>query len=307
MKSAAARGRDFEVEIAEFLRAAGFGVISNARVAAPRQTDLFARSGDVDLLVEVKHRDRKIDVSDIDALRSRLNRVAPEVVGAIFTRSALTKNAIRAIELDRTREILVFVRQEIEQLYSQPGFLRSLLDRKRSELRVQGRVWFGGSLHNEFANVPLPSGSVEFRMGEEAQAYFESKSHFAGAFFAFQIPAPGWGTLGGEGARLALRLELHRVEDLRNILGYIHQKFGLSNDGMFLIQQSQCCWHGVGAENFLRSLEQPMPRYSSSHSKEFHHSEECIYFDRFRDGWLEISCSARNRLWGASRLVLTSF
>jgi Restriction endonuclease len=103
LTSAAARGREFEAEVAKFLRTAGFDVTPNAKTAKPRQTDLFAKGDNLDLLVEVKNQKRDLDVSDIDALRSRLDRTPPDIVGAIFTTSGLTKNAIAEIEKDRIR------------------------------------------------------------------------------------------------------------------------------------------------------------------------------------------------------------
>jgi Holliday junction resolvase len=75
VKGAAARGREFEAEVAKFLHAAGFDVTMNAKAAKPRQTDLFAKGDNLDLLVEVKNQKRDLDVSDIDALRSRLRAV----------------------------------------------------------------------------------------------------------------------------------------------------------------------------------------------------------------------------------------
>jgi arsenate reductase (glutaredoxin) len=55
MTGSFARGREFEVEVAGFLTAAGFDVTTNAKSAKPRQTDLFAKSQDVDLLIEAKN------------------------------------------------------------------------------------------------------------------------------------------------------------------------------------------------------------------------------------------------------------
>jgi hypothetical protein len=293
VKGASARGREFEAEVAKFLRAAGLDVTTNAKAAKPRQTDLFARGNDIDLLVEAKNEKRKVDVSDIDALRSRLSRTSSDIVGAIFTTSGLTKGAIEAIETDRRREVLAFVKKEIEHLRSGTQNLRTLIERKRSELRVQGKVWFGSEMHSEFVGVKLPPSSFEFRMGSSASSYFESKSGFAGAFYSLQIADSGWGTAGGEGARLSIQLSLNTVRDLRNIVGYLHEKFGLSSNGMFSIQQSGSCWHGVGSESFLQAVEQWRERYAQSQSKAFHHSEQFIYFDQFRNGWMELSSQQR--------------
>jgi HJR/Mrr/RecB family endonuclease len=116
VRGAAARGREFEVEIAKLLRAVGFDVTTDAKAARPRQTDLFAKGDEVDLLVEAKNQRRNVNVGDVDSLRSRLNRTSADIVGAIFTTSGLTQGAIEAIETDRRREILAFVKDEIEQL-----------------------------------------------------------------------------------------------------------------------------------------------------------------------------------------------
>jgi len=283
------RGRAFEVEIANLLRAFGFEVTENAKAAKPRQTDIFAGADGIDLLVEAKNRKRKIDVGDIDALRSRLNRVAPDIVGVIFTTSKLTREAIKLIESDRQREILVFVQDEIERLRRGEQSLKGLIERKRKELRVGGKVWFGPLLKLEYAAVTLPAETVKFDVRDKAYSYFESESSFSGACFALQIPDPGWSLWGGEGARLILDLEVYTVKDLRNVFGCLHERFGLSRNGAFSIQQSKCCWYGIGPENFLEAVAAWRERYRKSKSREFHNSEGLIYFDQFRDGWVEIS------------------
>jgi hypothetical protein len=271
VKGAAARGREFEAEVAKFLSAASFDVTMNAKAARPRQTDLFAKGDGIDLLIEAKNQKRNIDVSDIDAIRSRLSRTPSDIVGVIFTKARLTPRAVEAIETDRTRLVLAFVREEIEHLRAGTQNLRALIDRKREELRIQGRAWFGTEIHSEFVGVKLPRGNVEFRIGDAVCSYFESRSNFSGAFYALQIPDSGWGTTAGEGARLPIRLTLNNTRDLRNIVGYLHHKFGLSSNGMFSIQQSNSCWHGVGAENFLQAVEQWRERYAQSPSKASSH------------------------------------
>lgn len=290
---AAARGREFEAEVATFLRAAGFDVTTNAKSARPRQTDLFAKGNDVDLLIEAKNQKRNVDVGDVDALRSRLNRTASDIVGVIFTTSGLTKEAIKEIESNRTREIIAFVMEEITQLRSGSQNLITLIERKRRALRAQGEVWFSHTIDLEFLAITLPRDSVEFRVKGAANSFFESRSEAVSAFYALEIPDSGWGTVGGEGARLSIELTLNSINDLRNIVGYLHPKFGLSSSGMFSIQQSESCWYGVGVQSFLHAVENWPQRYARSQSKRFHHSEEIVYFDQFRDGWIELSSQQR--------------
>jgi Restriction endonuclease len=282
LKSATARGREFEVEVAQFLRAAGFEVTNNARVARPRQTNLFAKSDDYELLIEAKNQKRKLDVNDIDALRSRLNRTPGDIVGAIFATSGITKGAIKAIETDRSREVLAFVRGEIERVRSGRQNLLALIERKRTELRVQGKAWFGQSGTTlEFVGVRLPSNSAEFFAKGAAQSCIETRSSFSGASYALQIPDPGWVGAGGEGARLSIQLALNSVHDLRDIVGYLHQKFGLSSNAIFSIHQSESCWYGIGVKNFLDTVEGWQQRYAQSRARRFHHSESFTYFDQF--------------------------
>lgn len=294
VKSTTARGLEFEAEVASFFRHAGFEVIHNPRAAKPRQSDLFVRSEDgTDILIEVKNQKRKINVNEIDSFRARLNRTPTTVVGAFFTTSELTDGAVEAIKTDRRREIIVFVGEELDALRAGSQNVRSLIERKRTAIRVHGEVWFGSGQDPEYESVRLPTGAIDFRVGEVANAYFECKSGIAAAFYALALPDPGWGSIAGEGARLRIDLALSSTKDLRNLFGYIHDKFGLSRNGTFSIQQTQCCWNGVGAEEFVDALGKWPERYAKSSSTKFHHSEECRYFDEFRDGWLEISAQQR--------------
>jgi hypothetical protein len=293
VKSAVARGRDFETEVAQILRVAGFDVTINAKSAKPRQTDLFAKGDEIDFLVEAKNQKRRVEVGDIDDLRSRLRRTSSDIVGVIFTTSRLTEGAIEAIEADRSREVLAFIKEEIEEIISGNQNFGNLIERKRNELRVNGKAWFSSGVQSEFVSTKLPLSSVEFPIGGAARLNFESRSAFAGIFYSLQVPDTGWGVISGEGARLSIQLSLTTVRDLRNIVGYVYQKLGISGNGTFSIQQSITCWHGIGLENFLREIEQWRDRYSQSPSDTFHHSEELNYFDQFRNGWIELSSQQR--------------
>src|SRR5574341_583088 len=107
------RGRKFEEFLEALFKQEGFDVSRNPKVAKPRQTDLFAVYDQLSILIEAKWQQKEIDVSDIDDIRGRLGRVASDIVGAIFSMSDFRDTAIREVEADRRREILLFSAFEI--------------------------------------------------------------------------------------------------------------------------------------------------------------------------------------------------
>jgi hypothetical protein len=258
----------------------------NARVAKPRQTDILAQGNDLTLLVEVKDRNRVLDIGDIDSLRSRLSRTIPEVIGVLFTTSAISRPALKEIENDRTRVVLVFVASEIELLRAGKARVLNLITKKRSELLVNGRAWFRTGEGGEYLDTPLPRSTMEFVAGPRASSYFCSKTDFAHATFSTAIPDTGGSNPGRDGVRLSLSLSLSTLEELRDLFGYLHDAFGLSSNGAFTIHQDGACWHGIGVENLLKSLLDPCARYRAAPMDRVHHSEDITYFDRFRNGWL---------------------
>jgi hypothetical protein len=279
-------GKALEIEVLKLLEGAGFRAHPNARVAKPRQTDILAQGNDLTLLVEVKDRNRVLDIGDIDSLRSRLSRTIPEVIGVLFTTSAISRPALKEIENDRTRVVLVFVASEIELLRAGKARVLNLITKKRSELLVNGRAWFRTGEGGEYLDTPLPRSTMEFVAGPCASSYFCSKTDFAHATFSTAIPDTGGSNPGGDGVRLSLSLSLSTLEELRDLFGYLHDAFGLSSNGAFTIHQDGACWHGIGVENLLKSLLDPCARSRAVPMDRVHHSEDITYFDRFRNGWL---------------------
>lgn len=279
-------GRAFELEVAQLLRSGGYRLEPNAP-RTPPQTDIYAHGPDVELLVHVSERKREIDAADIRALRARLRRTASDIVGVIFTTASVTTKALKEIEIDRVREIIVFLNEEIELLKNGRAHLFNLIERKRRELRSHGRAWF----HNnaaEYLHVPLPSSSIRFDDGNTTASYFLSRTGFAHSSYALSFPDSGCENPDGQGVRLLLQLALSSCHDLRSILGYIHDRFGLSTHGAFSIHQDGTCWHGVGVQNFLGAVMEWRPRYAAAPLSRVHQSEDVVYFDKFRDGWLSL-------------------
>lgn len=285
-------GRALELEVQELLRRGGFQPHDNPSMARPRQTDLAAQGQGLHLLIEVKDRKRAVEVGDIDSLRVRLARTAPDFIGVIFTTGSITKGAIKAIETDRTREVLVLVGTELELLRADQARLFNLISKKRSELRLNGRAWFRSGPAGDYLGVDLPKQTLEYVYASKAGSYFCSRTDFAHAAFSLDIPDTGRGEF--EGVRLHLDLSLSTLAELQDLFGYLHASFGLSSNGAFTIHQSDACWHGSGVRNFIAAVGNFARRYSAAALTGVHHSEDLIFFDQFRDGWL--SFNARQRV-----------
>jgi hypothetical protein len=279
-------GQALELEVVQLLEGAGFRAHPNARVAAPRQTDILAQGHGMTMLIEVKDRKRVLDINDIDALRSRLRRTTPDVIGVFVTTSAISRPAIKEIESNRASQILVLDGFELELLRAGNARMLNLIAKKRSELLVNGRVWFRTSEGGEYLNVALPKSTMEFVVGPDPSSYFGSKTGFAHSTFSTEMPDTSGRNPGGDGVRLSLSISLSTLDQLRDLLGYLHDTSGLSSNGAFTIHQDGACWHGVGVENLLKALRDPWARYRAASMERVHHSEDITYFDQFRNGWL---------------------
>jgi hypothetical protein len=279
-------GQALELEVLELFKSAGFRAHRNPRIARPRQTDILAQGHGMSLLVECKYRKKSLDINDIDSLRSRLNRTAPDVIGVFFTTSAISRSAIKEIESNRASQILVFDGFELELLRAGNARVLNLIAKKRSELLVNGRAWFRTGEGGEYLNVPLPKSTMEFVVDQESSSFFGSKTGFAHSTFSTEMPDTSGRNPGGDGVRLCLSMSLSTLDQLKDLFGYLHDTSGLSSNGAFSIHQDGACWHGVGVENLLKALRDPGTRYRTASMERVHHSEDITYFDQFRNGWL---------------------
>ena len=227
------------------------------------------------------------DINDIEQFAdARLNRTTPDVTGVFFTASAISRPAIKEIESNRASQILVFDGFELELLRAGNARLLNLIAKKRSELLVNGRAWFRTGEGGEYLNVPLPKSTMEFAAGLSTSSYFCSKTGFAHSTFSTDMPDTSGRNPGGDGVRLCLSMSLSTLDQLKDLLGYLHDTSGLSSNGAFSIHQDGACWHGVGVENLLKALQDPWARYRAAPMERVHHSEDITYFDQFRNGWL---------------------
>jgi hypothetical protein len=135
------RGRRFEKLLRHRLTLEGFHVELNPDIAAPRQTDLFARLSWADYVIEVKWQADKIGIADID-------NPYPTPTHALgcgrvhLQMSDYSEHAINQVVQDRTREILLFNAAEINAIFQQRVQVAELLSKKRDALRINARVLF---------------------------------------------------------------------------------------------------------------------------------------------------------------------
>jgi hypothetical protein len=291
-EDAAGRGPAFEKVLGAQLTADGFTVHFNPKTARPRQTDLLAIRESEHFLIEAKWRKRSIDVGDVDSLRMRLNRIPSDIVGCIFNMSGYSSRAIKQVENDRTREILLFNAAEINSIFADRLNVYELIQRKREMLRVEGRVWFDDSRPESSArrkNFPLPSREFRTKTGAAPLVGFPSDNDET--IFFLDIPETG---AIDTFVSMELRLAIHHTAELADVLEAIQETVGLSDQGTFSIQQLSRAWYGFGAQNFLDAIGNWERRYSDLRLKSPHHSEDLVFLDR--SGGALIALTSRQRV-----------
>lgn len=288
----ASRGLTFEKLLGARLTADGFTVHFNPKTAWPRQTDLLAIRESEHFLIEAKWRKRSIDVGDVDSLRMRLNRIPSDIVGCIFNMSGYGSGAIKQVESDRTREILLFNAAEINSIFADRCDIRELIRRKRETLRVEGQVWFDDSTPESPArrkNFPPPCREFRTKTGATPLVVFPSDNDET----TFFLDIPETGAIGTF-VSMELRLAIHNTAELADVLEIIQETVGLSEQGTFSIQQLSYAWYGFGAQNFLDAIGNWERRYSDARLKSPHHSEDLVFLDR--SGGALIALTSRQRV-----------
>jgi len=283
------RGREFEELLSKLFEGDGFDVHRNAAGASPRQTDLMVSRGEYTLLVEAKCHRRKLDISHIDDITSRLRRTPSDVVGAIFSLSGFTRSAIRLAEGDRSREVLLFGPQDLAAIVEGRANFLHLIGKKREELRLHATAWF--YTPHGTSPVSRPSeGTDSINMEGTRLKYVACASGNSDVVFAREIPDTAWGGYGGLGVALPLDLqEIETPADLRAILSVLGKRFTISGNGAFAIHQLKASWFGIGPRALLDGLNVWKERYEAVGLDTPHHSEHFAYFDRLNDGWIVLT------------------
>lgn len=285
------RGYAFQNLVVDLFRRCGFDADPNPPMAQPRQTDIYVKHRDIELLVEVRWREREMDSSDIDALCARLSRTPPGIVGCAFSIAGVNASATRVIEEKRSqREIIAFAPDEIFAVFEGRVGLLELLRKKRDVLRRKGRVWFTPPVE---ADVPraslldLPYAKDRIRGEGKASGDFSSSTTARGAFvFAKSIPETRY---NGPDAALRLQVGEGSISRLANLLHSLNTCFGLSEEAVFTIHQTGRMWTGFGVRDLLRTLPHWRRRYSSSGLTDPHYFEEVILFSPCGPGWAVVT------------------
>jgi Holliday junction resolvase len=245
-EDAAGRGPEFEKLLGARLIADGFDMHFNPKTARPRQTDLLAIRESQHFLIEAKWRKQSINVGDVDSLRMRLNRIPSDIIGCIFSMSGYGKEAIKQVESERTREILLFNAAEINSIFADRFDVHELIRRKRETLRVEGRVWFDDSTPESSArrkNFPPPCRGFRTKTGAVPLLAFPSDNDDT-IFFLDILETGAIDTV----VSMELRLAIHHTIELADVLETIQKTVGLSEQGTFSIQQLSHAWYGFGAQ-----------------------------------------------------------
>ncbi len=290
IKNRAARGREFEKFLRDFFRENNYDVNLNPHTARPRQSDLLVSAGGASILIEAKWQKRKTDISDVDDLRNRLRRTPPDIIGALFSMSGFTRDAINSVENDITREVLLFSPNEVMSLKNYEIAIDKLIERKRDYLRANRTVWFYADNEKIKTSHKLESSRLAFfQKGNSSRSVASESSDMIDCLFAQDIPDTTWGSYSQQSALLALDLRDNNFRYIEQILSLIDEQFGLSDNGSYSIRQWNVSWFGFGALNFLQDAKDWRNRYERNPPEHVHHSESLAYFDSFESGWMCLS------------------
>jgi hypothetical protein len=281
------RGYAFQDLAADLFQRCGFAVKPNPKGARPRQTDLYVKWHDLELLVEVRWREREMDADDMDALCNRLFRTPTGIVGCAFSVAGINRSAAGIIEEKRSqREIVAFAPDEICAIFEGRVGLLNLLEKKREVLRREGRAWFTPPVENDLPRaslLDLPRAKDRVSLDGKSPRDFYSHSRDRDAFvYAKSIPETRF---NGPDAALRLRLANGSITKLATILHSLNTCFGLTSDAVFTIHQTGGMWTGFGVRDLLTALPRWRSRYDSVGVKDPHYSEELILFSPCGDGW----------------------
>lgn len=287
LPNAARRGRVLEHYVARLFRQRHFTVMVNSRAARPRQTDLIAVKLDERYLIECKWRATTATINDIDALRSRLDRTSPDMVGVLVSMNGFTEEVKVDAGSRRQEPMLLLSGAELRDL--EAGYrisLPDLLYRKRESLLRDAVVLLDDSQTplGRTPRLPYPRPVLRFAplVGEGRTPVVDCGGGFDPVVFTDRLVDIDWTPATGSGVCLDVRLEFADEAEVLRVFDALVDLGWVSNQGRWSIDQAARTWHGVG----LAALAEELPRWQQ---RADHHTEQASYIDRCDGGFYSLS------------------
>jgi hypothetical protein len=291
--NAQVKGRMFEDVVRKLFERSRFQVQRNAGAGTPRQTDLFARRGDEEYLIEVKWRKTPADIADLDNLVARLRRAPNHVYGILISMAGFGTQLRANLEAHRERVILLLDDSEIRRIVAGEINLRTVLRNKVRSLTVDGKVLLevGGPPWRDQPPPKrsdlTPADSYLWRPSDGSLPWITGYGKFGPLLFAHELPDIDWTFGEGAGISLDLRLPGMTRRDLAYVLDLIRRCIGVTSGARYSIQQSTLGWYGAGGGEFLNAVDKWEERYAAVDSA-LHESEEVSYFDQCEGGFFTL-------------------
>lgn len=106
------------------------------------QLDGFVQSDGINMLLEIKDYDDKVNVEPIAKLRNQLLRRPSGIVGSVFSRSGFTKQAVMLASYMAPQAILLWSGEEIDGIVTGQASIREALEIKYARLLRDGLSYF---------------------------------------------------------------------------------------------------------------------------------------------------------------------
>ena len=279
-QSANGRGKLLELFIADLFGQEHFRVDRENLSSNGRQVDLFLQRGQLRLLVETKSTKRAATIEEIDQLLTRLQAAPPDVVGLFVSLSGFSTSAIRRVELNIQRPILLITGEELDALLERGHGLHALITWKLDHLTRHQQVKFG----SEPSSSPLwlselPEAGIQIFTPSGAEVgCWVSDGGFHGVVHSLGLSDVDWGV-----GKIAIDFELglEDASDLVDLLKRLAQTGWITHDGSWRIEQSNASWSGFAAAELDRQITDWTNRYRG---RAMHHTEQVSYCDYFEDG-----------------------
>jgi hypothetical protein len=280
------RGKQFEKLLADLMGVEGCEVSLNSAAAKPRQTDFAINCVEGPFMAEAKWKKGRVDVGDIDSLRSRIRRGVPGTWGCLFSMSDYSKTALDELLRDKALPILPFNAAEINLLFNGKLSFLEVLRRKKADLRDKSKLLFvnqkGAQPHASFRPA-----TEQVRCGKRQLDWWECEATEYDLVYPRSRPYVSWNSDSPQAVTTGV--DVSSVGDLERVFLAASKALDLSGNGTFTIYQENRNWHGIGMGNWLKCISDWERRYASQSWDSYHHSEELAYFEQFDVGMFAIS------------------